>query len=431
MRQSILLLLMALAMTVCVRAASFESLLTVTRRFSQPLISWTNRAGEISTILERGKLDVGDWAALVEVTTDNRTLQWLDERPQVSARFYTIASTTETNQAARLQGALDRTRRSLGLRGVSAAVITTNGLWLGTSGTSFGTASVRPWMRFSMGSVTKTFTAALIMRLSEEGKLGLDDPIGKWLPPYPNVPNTVTIRQLLSHTSGIYNYTEHPNFWPMVSRTNKVYAPTDALALVLAPNFAAGESWAYSNTGYTLLGLIAEAVTHRSFAAEVRHRFLEPLGIEGIYLQGNETASVERVHGWSRDFSGSLEDINSRSTWPVVYPVAWSAGAMAATARDLAIWTRALYGGSVVTPETMKQMTEWHAVSSASYGLGYGLGTMRLASPKGDFWGHTGTITGFRTHAGHSPALDATMVIMINQDGGEHTAIWDALVQQL
>jgi D-alanyl-D-alanine carboxypeptidase len=115
----------------------------------------------------------------------------------------------------------------------------------------------------------------------------------------------------------------------------------------------------------------------------------------------------------------------------VQYPVAWSAGAMAGTAHDVALWIRALYGGSLLKPESLQQMTQWHEVPSPEFGLGYGLGTMRLKSAKGDFWGHTGVITGFITHAGHSPTLNVTVALLINQDGDFYTPIWDALIDAL
>ena len=241
------------------------------------------------------------------------------------------------------------------------------------------------------------------------------------------ITNTITVRQLLNHTSGIYDFTDHPSYWAMVSKTNKFYTPAEVLALVQMPYFAPGRGWHYSNTGFTLLGLIAEAASQNPAAEQIRTRFLEPLQLRGVYLQGSERPSGDRAHGFSAHYTGSLEDITSHPLWPVEYPVAWTAGAMASTAYDLALWMRALYGGDVLSAESLREMTKWVPGSSPVYGLG----TMRLNSSKGEFWGHIGGITGFTSWAGHSPTLKVTVVVLVNQDSDYYSSIWNGLVNAL
>jgi D-alanyl-D-alanine carboxypeptidase len=395
-----------------------------------PRITWTNVVGETYRLLTREEvMQQGEWSPLVTLSSDGMTATWTDEAAGPPILFYRLMATAETNWASKLQSALDRGRRSQGAKGVSAVVITTNGIWQGTSGISDTNAdsSIQPQMRFSLGSITKTFTTALIMQLAEEGKLMLDDPLSQWLPDYPNITNTITIRQLLNHTSGIYNFTENPIYWPMVSKTNRVYTPQDVLGLVRTRYFLPGKGFHYSNTGFILLGLVAEAAGQDSVAEQIRSRFLQQLKLPSIYLEGSEPDSGTRAHGFSVNYTGSLKDITTFPLWTVEYPVAWTAGAMTATAYDLARWIRALYGGTVLKPESIEQMTEPTTLSGGSYGLG----TQRFSTTKGYFWGHSGAITGYVTCAGHSSTRDATVVVLVNQDNVDSVTLWNLLVNAL
>lgn len=403
--------------------------ITIDRHYGYPRIAWSNVLGETYHLLTSERLVEAEWPPLVTLTSDSRTATWTDEAAARSVIFYRLSTTAETNWTRKLQAVLDRARKSYGAKGSSAVVITTNGIWQGTSGLSDTNASnsIQPQMRFSIGSITKTFTTALIMRLAEDGRLTLDDPLSRWLPDYPSITNTVTIRHLLSHTSGIYNFTENPNYWPMVSKTNQVYTPQEVLGLVKSRYFLPGKGYHYSNTGFILLGLIAEAAGQNSVAHQIRSLFLQPLELPGIYLEGSEPALGERAHGFSVNYTGSPKDITTYPLWPVEYPVAWTAGAMTATAYDLARWTRTLYGGHVLNEKSVAEMTKWTSQSGSEYGLG----TLRFSTSKGDFWGHSGGITGYLSIAAHSPTRQLTVVVLVNQDNVDVGAIWNALVSAL
>jgi D-alanyl-D-alanine carboxypeptidase len=212
-----------------------------------------------------------------------------------------------------------------------------------------------------------------------------------------------------------------------VSQTNKVYTPQEVLTWVKAPYFPPSGGWHYSSTGFILLGLIAEAVGQDAVARQIRSRFLEPLQLRSTYLEGSEPGSGERAHGFSINWSGLLDDIFNLPLWPVEYPVAWTAGAMTSTAYDVARWIRALYGGEILSPASLSAMTQWVAGSAPAYGLG----TMRLTSSKGDFWGHIGGFTGYTSWAGHSPSRNVTVVVLINQDNDFFPSIWRGLVDAL
>ena len=422
-------LLLGLSFRVSPVAAAQAPVVIIDRQDGYPRLAWTNVLGQTYHLLTSEQSVDGEWLPLVTLTSDSKTATWTDEAAARSMLFYRLSATPDTNWASKLQAALDHARSSGGAKGSSAVVITTNGIWEGTSGLSDNNAShsVRPQMRFSIGSVTKTFTTALIMQLAEEGKLTLDDPLSRWLPDYPNITNTVTIRQLLSHTSGIYSFTDNPIYWPMVSETNKVYTPQDTLGLVEASYFLPGQGYYYSNTDFILLGLIAEAVGRDSAANQIRSRFLRRLQLPTMYLEGSEPASGDRAHGFSINYTGTPQDITTYPLWTVEYSVAWTAGAMTGTAYDVARWIRALYSGSVLTETSLTEMTTWTSLSGSTYGLG----TERFSSSKGDFWGHLGDITGYLSMAGHSPTAQVTVIVLVNQDNVDVRAIWNALVSTL
>jgi CubicO group peptidase (beta-lactamase class C family) len=258
------------------------------RRDSIPLLAWSNVVGQTYLLGKCENFDQPFWTPLIYLTGDGRSTVWTDEAQSCSSRFYRIGVMSGSNWTTKLQSALDRVRASSGARGLAAAVITSSGMWQGTSGFSVPSSdvSIQPQMRFSIASMTKTFTAALIMQLAEEGKLNLDDPISRWVDNYPNITNTITIRQLLTHTSGIYDFTDNPGYLTLITKTpEKQVTLSEVLALVGAPRFPPGRNWEYSSTGFTLLGMVAEAITRQPVHLEFRRRFLEPLQLRGTYLK--------------------------------------------------------------------------------------------------------------------------------------------------
>jgi D-alanyl-D-alanine carboxypeptidase len=125
-----------------------------------------------------------------------------------------------------------------------------------------------------------------------------------------------------------------------------------------------------------------------------------------------------------------LEDVLD---WPrtAEYSAAWTSGGLVSTAADVARWMRALYGGSVLKPDSLTAMTAWVPASGGSSGGTFGLGTMRLHTPMGDFWGHAGSISGYLSCAGHNPTRNVTLVVLVNQDNVYLPAIWNGLVSAL
>ena len=134
----------------------------------------------------------------------------------------------------RLQKVLDRGIKKHKIRGVSAAIVFgTDSLWLGSSGISHDTISMKPDMLFSIGSITKNFVAALTLKLAENGKLSLDDPISKWLPAYPYIDSNIKVRQLLNHTSGIYMFWNNDDLWEALKKDrNRIWSPEEVLETI-------------------------------------------------------------------------------------------------------------------------------------------------------------------------------------------------------
>lgn len=269
------------------------------------------------------------------------------------------------------------------------------------------TIPLTPTDAFRIGSITKTFTAVVILQLMEEGVLSLDDTLAAWVPSMVGVvPNAevITLRQLLNHTAGVPSYTDNPAFLNALrTEYSSPWEPADLMAYVGdEADFAPGEDWYYSNSGYILLGMVIEAATGRSIVEEYHARILDPLAMQHTYLADSEDPTVELVHGFSHDVPDT--DVINVS-------VAWAAGAMVSTAPDLLTFMRALVAGELFAdPATLATMQETVTIAPrAEYGLG-------LAYYEERWWGHDGQITGFMSQLFYDPALDLVVVMLANND---------------
>jgi len=339
--------------------------------------------------------------------------------------------------AEELQQVLDTELLNHNGIGVSAAaIIPGQKPWLGTSGVSHGTTSITTDMLFGIGSNTKNFMAALILHLVEEGKLSLEDQVSKFLPNYPNINSAITIRQLLNHTSGIYNITEHPSIWDTIfANSLRLWTPEEILSnFVLAPYFDPGTGWHYSNTNYTLLGMIVEVITESKVSTELRNRFFKPLGLARTFLDIEEPITGVLAHRWY-DFSGDgiPEDISFifRTSEFSAY---WTAGAMFSTAEDVAKWSQALFRGNVLSQASLDQMLTFHSPTPGEpQMIGYGLGTVKFAPELVDgeeAYGHGGWVFGYSTAMAFLPDYNVSISILLNVNNDNClAAIANGLVQ--
>jgi len=294
--------------------------------------------------------------------------------------------------------------------------------WHGVSGVSYDTTPLTSSMLFGIGSVTKNFVAALILQLAEEGKLSLDDALETYLPNYANINSAITIRQLLNHTSGVFDFIKHPSIWDTIfANPFKLWTPEEILeTFVLQPYFTPGTGWHYSSTNYTLLGMIVKEITGSKVSTELRERFFNPLGLDNTFFDIEEPITGTIAHRWY-DISGDgIPDDISFLIRTSEYSAYWTASAIFTTAADLAKWSHALFRGDVLRDSSLDQMLAFHSPTPGEPLItGYGLGTIKVAPgiiSGEEAFGHSGWVFGYSTAMLYFPEHDVSMAILMNKN---------------
>jgi D-alanyl-D-alanine carboxypeptidase len=314
---------------------------------------------------------------------------------------------------ANVQRALERVTAA-GAPGAIALVRDGNQTFRLTSG--YGNleqkASMRPADRFRIGSVTKTFVATVVLQMAGEGKLGLGDTVERWLPGI--VPNgkQITVRELLNHTSGIFDVTNDRGFIARVLwKPTEVWTPRKLVATATAhePLFAPGATWSYSNTGYIVLGLIVEAASGKSIGTELERRIFEPLHLHATSFARSPRIAGAYAHGYY-----PLDGTRPRDTSVFSQSSTWAAGAIVSTTDDLANFYRALLRGRLLRPGLLRAMETTVSVPADPNGGGSGLGLFETRLPCGRVWGHEGTTFGYKTIAYSSRDATRQIVAMVN-----------------
>jgi len=263
-------------------------------------------------------------------------------------------------------------------------------------------------MAFRVGSISKPFIATMVLQIVDEGRLGLDDMLERYLPAT-SVGAGVTVRELLSHTSGLPNYTDQPAFFAEVfADPTRTFTPDDILGYVarVEPS-AAGESFAYSNTNYILLGQLIENLEGTDLNTVMRTRIAEPIGLSSTrFALPREPGPNEVVGGWSNGFLDGDPD----AAYDGITSGAWAAGALVSTTDDLAAFLQALFGGALVSSESLAQMTN---TGSDGYGLGIFTASVRVG---GSGYGHNGGIPGYTSTMAIDPASGDVLVVVTNSD---------------
>lgn len=264
---------------------------------------------------------------------------------------------------------------------------------------------------YRLGSITKQFTASMIMQLVGEGKLKLDDPFSKTLTDLPKAWDKVTVRQLLNHTSGIKSYTEIKDLF-----SGEAMRPTTPAGIVKTVekdplDFEPGSQWHYNNTGYELLGMLIEKLDGRPYSASLKARITDPLGMNNTFFVSERALVKHRAQGYSVGKSGFEHAAYLNMDWP------YAAGSIESTVLDLAKWDAALYGDKILPQSTLAQM--WTATTltdgkKAPYGFGWQIGSMN-GIPLVE---HGGGIHGFTTHIRRAPSKGITVIVLSNSDGG-------------
>lgn len=286
------------------------------------------------------------------------------------------------------------------VKGFTAAVNLPDGtIWKRTHGISAENEPLTTGHQMEMGSISKTFVATTMLLLAEEGIVHLDDTIGKYLPAYPFISGQATIRQILSHTSGFFDFTnysdevtdawlEHPDsIWQV---------DTMLVHFMKEPVFAPGDSFSYSNTNFLLAGRILEEVTGKHWYQVVREKILQPQGLVHTYASPWEShlASGPYAHPWGT-FGGLLPLVDLLTLgvpFEGYHSIAGSAGSMISTPEDLSIFMKKLFEGQILQPASLAAMQTNYSMNPDLY-FNYGLGaiTYYSLSPLAN-WGHDGSL---------------------------------------
>lgn len=335
---------------------------------------------------------------------------------------------------AKVRATLDGLRSKASFPGVSVGFVLADE---GSAGVTSGFADVenqvplRPADRLLAGSIGKTFVAAVVLQLVEEGKIGLDDRLEKWVgrePWFGRLPNAreLTVRSLLNHTAGLPEYFEQKGFAEAVKADpEREWTPAERLAFVLdaRPLFPVGKGWSYADTDYILVGMVAERAGGKPLFEEVDRRLLRPLKLGGI-IPSDRRAVPGLVCGYAgpRNPLGYAGRTVTAGKLVANPQVEWAGGGLATTPEDLARWAKALYEGRVfrqkATLDAMLAGVDAAAGRGGGKGAKYGLGVQIRETEWGPSYGHGGWFPGYRSEVAYFPDSKVAIAVQFNTDIG-------------
>lgn len=260
--------------------------------------------------------------------------------------------------------------------------------------------------KFEIGSITKPFTATLVMQLEQEGRLALNDPICKYLTPCPTEWVPITVHHLLSNTSGIFNAQQTKDF-EIQSMTPWTREEISQKRRIGSLTFAPGEKFEYNNSNYYFLGLIIERVTGQPFETVLRQRILEPLGMHDTGLVSREHLMQARASGYQLDAQNQV----GNSTRPLNPMWSFSAGAMYSTVEDMQKWGEALRRSTLLPRDTLERM--WQPVK-AGYGYGWLVPFAMAQTPQRRVIEHGGRVPGFSSSFSLMPDEKLMTIVLAN-----------------
>lgn len=269
---------------------------------------------------------------------------------------------------------------------------------------------------FRVASLTKQFTATLVIQLAEQGKLRLDDPIGKYVPELnPEIGKRVTLHQLLNHTSGIVDYANLPGFW--ANRLGEKVPKADFLAIMNRPlEFEPGTQAHYSSSNYTLLGWVIEKQTGKTYSEALDSMILRPLGMQRTAYEAPDRIIPRKAYGYTRVLG------EYRPADPLWIPNIGAGGGVTSTTGDFFKLDRALAGDTLLKPESKRQMFTAYIKDDVWGDLGYGygwlIGTRTIAGKPRLVHEHGGNGNGFRTLVTRYPEDGKLVVIFLNEGNG-------------
>lgn len=323
------------------------------------------------------------------------------------------------HQTAKLQRALDRV---VAAGAPGAAVLVRDGDKTTRLASGYGNLAPQTPMRTSdrsrIGGVTKSFTATVVLQLVGERKLTLGDSVETWLPGVISNGRDISIRQLLNHTSGIYDYMQDPGVLApyMEGDLTHVFDPEEGvrIAAEYGPQFAPGTSLLYSNTNYALLAMIVKAATGKTIDAQLQARLFAPLALRNTSYPTLSDIDGRHTHGYVFLDSGPFD------VTPWSPSGAGAAGAIVSNADDLARFYRALLGGRLLSKPLLKSMRTIDPAATGGVpdagilGGGWGLGLLKEHFPCGTAWGHDTEIPGYMTAAWNDKTASRQVVVVVN-----------------
>ncbi|MBY0496943.1 MAG: serine hydrolase [Cyanobacteria bacterium] len=270
-----------------------------------------------------------------------------------------------------------------------------------------------PTTKFRLGSITKQFTAAAILLLEQQGKLKIDDPVKTYLPDAPTAWDRIRVFNLLTHTSGIFNFTALADY-NTIKLTPRT--PETAIAAIRDKvlDFGPGENYSYSNSGYIVLGAIIEKVSGQSYEKFVADNFFKPLGMNDSGYDSNTEVIKRRASGYIRTPAGY------RNAGFIHMSIPHAAGALYSTTEDLLKWEQALFGGKVLSQASLDRMT-------TPFKNDYGFGLISALQKGRRVISHNGGIDGFNSSMAYYPDTRTVVIVLANVNG----PVPDTLVPQL
>ena len=306
-------------------------------------------------------------------------------------------------------------------------------------GTSFGIAvglsdrttstPMKPSDRLLLGSVGKTYASAVALQMIAEGQFSLDDTLTRffgresWFGRIANA-DSITVRHLMTHTSGLVRYEFNPKFTAELSaQPDKVWSGVDRLSYLFdaKPPFAPGAGWEYSDTNYIVLGMIIEQVAKGSYYDELRKRILVPFGLSGTVPADSRTVpGLVQGYAGPNNPLGGRDEMITEGKFAVNPQFEWTGGGLAVTALDLAHWGKMLYDGKVLAPGSMARLLDG-VQAKLGPDSKYGLGVIIRPSPLGITYGHSGFMPGYQTELVYFADLKASIAVQVNSSAPRST----------
>lgn len=366
--------------------------------------------GLLATAACSGSSKTADPAAGAVVTAEPAALSPSASAPASASSSGSVVALTPDVQA-KLDTAIKQVMSQVDIPGVIVGLTSPDGSYqraFGVADKSAGTP-MSPDLYMRVGSVTKTMTATAVLELVDQGKVGLDDPISKYVQGVPGG-DQISIRDLGDMRSGLYSYSFDPDFQKaLFTDPKQPFTPDQLLSYAFKhpANFAPGTQYEYSNTNAVLLGVLVEKVTGKSLTDVLGQQVFTPAGMTKTNLPTDAAFPTPHAHGYTNQTLNG--DVQDSTDWNPSW--GWAAGAAISTLSDLQTWAKVLATGDpVIKPATQAERLKFRGVGTPDLGYGFGVFTTH------GWVGHNGSLPGYQSVVTYLPDAKATMVVLLNTD---------------